>query len=194
MIRRRALLALAAAVFAAGCAQVSKVATGDVTIRDRLIVTTDRPWNQFERGITDNPPTWTQDGLAVDALRFYVGLKDGELLAPTTSDPKATRPLAFRSSMTATDVVTLFEALYSRGGSTFQLDRLAPQPFLGAEGFRFEFSGIRKEDEVRLRGIGWGTVRNGELWVVTYTAPRLSFFDRHLGAAESVVRSARVAR
>ena len=96
--------------------------------------------------------------------------------------------------MTPTEVVGLFEALYSRGGSTFQLDRLAPQPFLGAEGFRFEFSGIRKEDEVRLRGIGWGTVRNGELWVVTYTAPRLSFFDRHLGAAESVVRSARVAR
>ena len=194
MIERRAFLALTVAVLAAGCAQVSKVATGEVTIRDRLVVTTDRPWNQFERGITDNTPTWTQDGIAVDALRFYVGLKDGELLAPTPAEPKGTKPLAFRASMTPTEVVGLFEALYSRGGSTFQLDRLAPQPFLGADGFRFEFSGIRKEDEVRLRGIGWGAVRNGELWVVTYTAPRLAFFDRHLGAAEAVVRSARATK
>lgn len=42
---------------------------------------------------------------------------------------------------------------------------------LGQQGFQFEFSSIRKSDEVQLRGIGWGAVRNGELFVITYTAP-----------------------
>lgn len=191
-MNRRLALSLAAALIAAGCAQVSHVATGDVTLRERLTVTVDKPWNQFERGLGDNTPTWTQDGITVDALRFYAGLKDGDLIAPTPSEPKGSKPLAFKATMQPAEIVALFETLYSRDGSSFQLDRLTPQPFAGQAGFRFEFSGIRKNDEVRLKGIGWGAVRNGELFAITYTAPRLSFFERHVGSAESIAKSARI--
>jgi hypothetical protein len=192
MNRRFALSALGAAALLAGCAQVSHVASGEVVLRERLLVTVDRPWNQFERGMGDNTPTWTQEGISVDALRFYVGLKDGELIAPTPAEPKGTKPLMFKSNMAVNEVVALFEQLYSRGGSTFALDKIAPHPFLGAQGFRFDFSGVRKSDEVRLTGVGWGVVRNGELFVITYTAPRLAFFSRHAAAADSIARSARV--
>jgi hypothetical protein len=191
--RRLALGAGAIALlWLSGCAQVSHVASGEVTLRERLVVTVDKPWNQFERGLGDDTPTWTQDGITVDSLRFYVGLKDGALLAPTPSEPKGQKPLAFKATMQTNEVVALFEGLYSRGGSTFVLDRLGPTPFAGGAGFRFEFSSIRKEDDVRLRGIGWGTVRNGELFVVTYTAPRLAFFERHVGSAEAIAKSARI--
>lgn len=192
MNTRRLVLLFGAGLLAAGCAQVSHVATGEVTLRERLTVSVDKPWNQFERGLGDNTPTWTQDGVTVDALRFYAGLKDGELIAPTPSEPKGSKPLAFKATMQPGEIVALYESLYTRDGSTFQLDRLAPQAFAGQAGFRFEFSGIRKNDEVRLKGIGWGAVRNGELFVITYTAPRLSFFDRHLGSAESIAKSARI--
>lgn len=194
-IRRRGALATAAlllALLVAGCAQVSHVQTGDVVLRERLTVTVDKPWNQFERGLADNTPTWTQDGFTVDALRFYVGLADGELIAPTPSEPKGQQPLAFKAGMRPAQVVALFETLYSRDGSTFTLDNLSPAPFAGGDGFRFEFSGVRKLDEVPLRGIGWGTVRDGRLYVITYTAPRLSFFERHRGSAEAIARSARI--
>ena len=40
--------------------------------------------------------------------------------------------------------------------------------------------------------LGWGAVRNGELFVITYTAPRLAFFQRHLASAEAIVKSARL--
>lgn len=193
MINRRLTLSAAvAALLLAGCAQVSHVATGDVVLKNRLVVTVDKPWNQFERGLNDLTPTWTQDGITVDALRFYVGLRDGDLLAPTPTGDKAIKPLAFRSSMQTAELVSLFETLYVRDGSTFTLQRVAPHPFLGGEGFRFEFASIRKNDEVRLRGVGWGAVRGGELFAITYTAPRLSFFDRHLGSAESIAKSARI--
>lgn len=196
MIHRRLALSglFAAVALTAGCAQMANVATGEVVLKDRLAVQVDRPWNQFERGLADNTMTWTRDGVTVDSLRFYIGLKDGELIAPTPAEPKGQRPLAFKASMQAAEVVELFEGLYSRGGSSFKLEKLSPDTFVGTPGFRFEFSALRKADDVRLRGVGWGAVRNGELFAITFTAPRLAFFPQHAPSAEAVARSARVLR
>ena len=189
---RRAVLLLGAALLLASCAQLSQVATGQVVVRERMLVDVDKPWNQFEYTLNDGTPTWTQQGIAVDALKFYVGLKDGALIAPTPSEPKGQVPLTFKAGMQAADIVALFERLYSRGGSTFTLDKVVPMPFVGGSGYRFEFSSIRKADDVRLLGVGWFTVRNGELWAITYTAPRLAFFPAGIGEAEAIARSARV--
>lgn len=196
MIHRRLALSglFAAVALTAGCAQMANVASGEVVLKDRLAVQVDRPWNQFERGLVDNTMTWTRDGVTVDSLRFYIGLKDGELIAPTPAEPKGQRPLAFRASMQAAEVVELFEGLYSRGGSSFKLEKLSPDTFVGTPGFRFEFTALRKADDVRLRGVGWGAVRNGELFAITFTAPRLAFFPQHAPSAEAVARSARVLR
>lgn len=196
MIHRRLALSglFAAVALTAGCAQMANVASGEVVLKDRLAVQVDRPWNQFERGLADNTMTWTRDGVTVDSLRFYIGLKDGELIAPTPPEPKGQRPLAFRASMQAAEVVELFEGLYSRGGSSFRLEKLSPDTFVGTPGFRFEFTALRKADDVRLRGVGWGAVRNGELFAITFTAPRLAFFPQHAPSAEAVARSARVLR
>jgi hypothetical protein len=190
-IPRRALL-LGALLLAAGCAQVSKVASGQVTVGGRMVVDADKDWNQFEQTLSDGTPTWTKEGIAVDELKFYVGLKDGALLAPTPSEPKGQPPLVFKSGMQAAEIVALFERRYSRGGSTFTLEKVVPVPFVGGGGYRFEFSSIRKVDDLRLRGVGWFAVRNGELWAITYTAPRLAFFPAGLAEAESVARSARI--
>jgi hypothetical protein len=193
--RRRALSGLFITVaLTAGCAQIANVATGEVVLKDRLIVQVDRPWNQFERGLADNTLTWTRDGVTVDSLRFYIGLKDGELIAPTPTEPKGQRALAFRASMQPAEVVELFEGLYSRGGSSFKLEKLTPDSFVGTNGFRFEFTALRKADDVRLRGVGWGAVRNGELFAITFTAPRLAFFSQHAPSAEAIARSARLRR
>lgn len=195
MNRRKTLAGLAlvaSATLLGGCAAVSKVATGEVVMKDRLVLTVDKPWNQFERGLGDNTPTWTQDGITVDALRFYVGLKDGDLIAPTPSQPKGAQPLAFRAGMGPQQVAKLFEGLYARDGSSFTLDRIEPATFAGQPGFRFEFSSVRKSDDVRLRGLAWGAVRNGELFLISYTAPQLAFFPRGRADAEAVARSARL--
>jgi hypothetical protein len=193
--RRLALFGSAALMLLiAGCAQMSQVASGEVVVGNRMAVNLDTPWNQFEQVMGDGVPTWTQQGVTVDALKFYVGLKDGALIAATPSEPKGTVPLSFKSTMQATEVVALFEQLYSRGGSTFTLERLVPQTFVDVPGFRFEFSSIRKSDDVRLRGMGWGAVRNGELFAITYTAPRLAFYPAGLPSATAIASSARLRR
>jgi hypothetical protein len=186
------LLAAAVVLLVAACAQVSQVATGQVVVRQRLVVDVQKPWNQFEFTLDDGTPTWTQDGITVDALKFYPGLKDGTLIATTPKEPKGVAPLPFKAGMQPADIVALFEKLYSRGGSTFTLEKVEPAPFVGTSGWRFEFSSIRKSDDVRLKGVGWFAVRDGELWAITYTAPRLAFFPAGIGSAEAVARSARI--
>lgn len=185
--------ALAVALVLSGCAApVTKVETGASTVLDRLVLDVDAAWNQFDQSLTDKTPTWTIDGVTIDALQFWVGVKDGALIAPTPSGGKGAVPLAFRKSMQPEEVVALYRGLWTRDGSNFTLDRLEPAPFLGANGFRFRYTLLRKADDVRMKGIAWALMRDGELFVIHYTAPQLGFFDRHLPRVEALVRSARL--
>jgi len=189
-IRRWAAVTFLAIV--AGCAQVSQVPSGETVVGERMSVQVAVPWNRFERSVGDDRPTWTLEGMAVDTLKFYVGVKDGELVAPTPPQPKGVKPLPFKATMGAGEVVELFQSLWTRDGSTFALERVQPGQFAGGAGFRFDFELVRKRDDVRLRGIAWGAVRNGELHMIVYTAPRLGFFARGVGGAEAIAQSARI--
>ena len=182
------LLALALA----GCAAVSKVNTGETLVRNRLSVTVDTAWNQFERGMGDNTPTWTVEGITVDALQFYVGIKDGEPIAATPNNGKGVLPLKFHANMQPADIVALYQGLFTRDGSSFTLDKLEPAEFVGTRGFRFEYSLTRKVDDVRLRGVAYAAVRNGELFVINYSAPRLAFFPKYAAQVEALARTAKV--
>jgi hypothetical protein len=192
MTSRSPAFALLLVLALAGCAVVSKVETGETVVRDRLVVQVATPWNRFERGQADNTVTWTVEGLYVDALQFYVGIKDGQLIAPTPSERKDVQPLTFKASMRPADIVALYQSLLTRDGSSFSLDRVEAGEFVGSPGFRFEYSLVRKADEVRLRGVAWGAVRNGELFLIHYSAPRLAFYAKHAPAVEAIARSARV--
>jgi hypothetical protein len=181
----------ALALFMAGCAMVTKVDTGETVVRNRLAVKVDSPWNQFERGLADNTPTWTVEGVTIDALQFYVGIKDGELIAPTQQG-KGSQPLTFKASMQPAEVVALYQGLFTRDGSSFTLEKLEPAEFVGTKGFRFEYELMRKVDDVRLRGVAWGAVRNGELFLINYWAPRLGFYPKYAAQVETLARSAKL--
>jgi hypothetical protein len=188
----RATALLLAALILAGCAAVSRVNTGETVVKDRLVVDVATPWNKFERGQADDTATWTVEGITVDALKFYVGVKDGQLIAPTPSGSKGIEPLTFRATMGAADVMGLFQSLLTRDGSSFTLDRIEATEFVGTRGFRVEYSLVRKIDDVRLRGLAYGAVRNGELFVINYSAPRLAFYPKHVAEVEALAKSARV--
>ena len=192
MTSRARIAALLLVLALAGCAAVSKVETGEVLVQNRLSVQVTSPWNRFERGLAGGTTTWTVEGLFVDALQFYVGIKDGELIAPTPGGRKDVQPLTFKASMRPAEVVALYQNLLTRDGSSFTLDRIEATEFVASPGFRFEYSLVRKDDEVRLRGVAWGAVRNGELFLINYSAPRLAFFPKRAAEVEAIARSARV--
>lgn len=176
-----------------GCASVvTHVATGETTVQNRLKIQVDTAWNQFDHGLTDKVPTWTIEGITVDALKFYVGVQDGKELAPLPSNAKGVTPLIFRASMQPADIVALYQSLLTRDGSSFELLKLEPAEFLGQKGFRFEYALNRKSDDVRMSGLAYGAVRNGELFVIQYSAPRLEFFPRYRTQVERLISSAKL--
>lgn len=173
-----------------GCATVAKVESGDQLVGDRLAVKLDGPWNRFE-GMAGFPvPTWTVEGITVDRLQFFVGIKDGSPLVAQGSAAAEKRPLTFRTSMQPDEIVALFQTLLTGDGSSFTLEKADPVQFLGGPGIRFEFSLIRRVDEVRLSGFGYARTHQGALYAILYQAPRLGFYPRYQPQVEKMAQSA----
>lgn len=186
----RGLLILLIA-FVAGCAAVARVGPGEATVRENLTVTLDSAWNRIERGNSAKAEVWTTDGLTLDRLTFYVGVADGEALAELRQRKDRQIP-KFRAAMQPHEIAEMYEVFVTYDGSSFKRDKLAPAQFAGGEGFRFEFTRVRKGDEVEMRGVGYGAVRGGKLYLVVFEAPRIHYFNKHLGRAEAAAKSARV--
>ena len=181
------LAALASAVVLAACAQLTQVASGDAVVDGKLSVHTDIAWNQFQHNVP--VPTWTLEGITVDALQFYAGVADGAEIQHATGKQQ---PLKFAATMQAADIAGLYEGLWTRDGSTFTLDKLSPAAFVGTKGFRLEYTLVRKIDDVRLKGLAYGAVRDGKLYLINYEAPRLTFFPKNVAKVEALMQSARV--
>lgn len=192
------LLLLALSCMLAACVSAVKIESGERLIGERLLFNIDGAWNQINAPGIGPAQVWTMEGLPVDQLRVYSGIKDGEAISASggniASNSGGTIPKTFnfRSNMQPDEIASLFEAMFTRDGSTFKLERLEPATFGGGKGFRFDYSLTRKIDNVQLSGLGYGTVDKGQLYAIVYVAPRLTFFPRHKGRVEQIARSAKL--
>ena len=189
-MRRFACVVLLGAL--AGCVSVAKVDKGDHAIGSRLVVVIEGPWNHVNLPGFGPAQTWTMEGLPVDQLLLYSGIKDGEAIHATGLGSENKKQFKFRATMQADEIVSLFEGMLTRNGSRFKLTRLAPVDFAGQRGFRFDYALTRKVDNVQLLGVGYGTVNKGELFVIVYMAPQLVFFPRHKERVEQMASAARL--
>ncbi len=191
-------LLLVLLVLLSACASVQKIESGDRTVGERFQITLEGDWNQV-KAPNISPPnseTWTMEGLPIDQLLLYTGLKNGQAVhAVSPAQSNANPPpktFEFRSTMQPDEIVGLFEGTFSRGGSVFKLVKLEPAAFAGGKGFRFEYAITRKVDNVQLSGVGYGLVDKGDLYAIVYQAPRMAFFARHQGRVEQIAKSARL--
>ncbi len=179
----------------AGCASVVKV-EGEQTLKGRLTVQLGQAWNKVPTPGTDLPyESWTQEGVTLDHLRLWAGVRSGESLLkapPPAAGQRALRVPVFRAGMAPDQIANLFEMLYAFDGSQVQVVRIDPTTFAGQPGVRFELAVVRKHDEVQLAAVGWAAVRGDELFAMTYAAPRLGFFPRGRPGAEAIAASARL--
>jgi hypothetical protein len=145
---------------------------------------------------------WTQEGIPLDHLRLWGGIRPGQPLLTKwatysrAEDAKEARVPTFRTGLTPEKLVRLFEEVYA-GAGTVGITKVEPTVFAGQKGVRFEFTLARRSDDLNLRGVGWVSVRpdptwGEELYAATFVAPKLSFYDRLLPMAEAVVKSAHV--
>lgn len=188
------LLALALSLAIAGCAGFSLVPPGPVATKG-MQVTPATAWNRFNN--PRHPPhveVWTQDGPILDMLVFVGGLADGTaLLAMDRDEPNDPLPV-FRSAMSASDIEALFEATVARvrRARSVETAGLRPHPFLGGEGFRFDFAYLGA-DEVDRRGTAVAAIRDGRLYMIAFEGTELLHFPRGLAEAETIIATARPA-
>jgi hypothetical protein len=195
-MRRKAWLAAAALCALAGCAQMVKVEPGQVTVKDALTLRADIAWNRFELQFPLSvapgaSEVWTQDGITLDALAFFVGVADGQTLGRVIQGTGKKLP-QFRRTMTPGEIVELYEQMVTQDGSAFALTRVAPVRFGGHPGFRFEHTITRRSDNVLLKGVAQGAVVKDKLYLVAFTAPAIYYFGRHLPQVEPLLASAQI--
>lgn len=147
-------------------------------------------WNHLDFPGIKPAQVWTMEGIAVDELLIYSGIKDGQMMHAEGAAGGKQQNFVFRSTMQTEAIVAMLEGVMSRDNSVFKLTRLEPYRFGGRQGFRFEYERIRKVDNVQLLGVGFGAVDRGELFALVYHAPRLTFFPRHRTQVEAMAKAA----
>ncbi len=180
------------------CASIVKV-EGEQQVANRMTVQVSQAWNKISPpGAAQPYQTWTQEGIPLDELRLWAGVRPQQALVnmPAGAVPatgKARRVPTFVVGMQPDQLVHLFETMYALDGSIVTMTRVEPDTFAGHKGVRFEFSVVRRSDDVQLSGIGWVAVHKDELFAATFTAPHLAFFGRLRPMAESLIKTARIA-
>lgn len=158
-----------------------------------LAITPPNDWNRLGAKIGRNAESWTLDGLSLNDLSFYAGIEEGKPLFREVD--KKNRPLPkFTASMLPTDIVSLFEGSYrvAAGTSLFEIGTVEPIMFAGKPGVRFAYSFVQQGEEVRRKGEGSGAIINGKLYLVTFEAPAIYYFDRDIARYRILVGTARV--
>lgn len=186
------ILLIVAIVGLSGCATVRKVETGVNTVGERFSMHLDGPWNHLDFPSIKPGQVWTMEGITVDELLIYSGIKDGQAMHPEYAASSNKKNIVFRKDMPTEELVAMFESVLTRDDSIFKLKRIEPSAFGGKKGFLFEFERIRKFDNVQQLGFGYGAVDKEELFAMIYLAPALTFFPRHQARVEAMAHTARI--
>ncbi len=161
--------------------------------KSTLAVTPSIGWNRLGGRLGRNAEAWTLDGHSLNDLIFYTAIPTGKTLFREVD--KKNKPLPqFNPSMLAPDVAALFESSYRIANSTslFTVDSIEPATFAGKPGFRFAYSFTVQDEEVRRAGEATGAIINGQLYMITFEAPKIHFFDRNIADYRALVATAKV--
>jgi hypothetical protein len=136
-------------------------------------------WNKLSYRGGKNVEIWTIDGDELNKVTFYGGVKVGQTLFKEADKKHAPLPRV-TSNMLITDIPSLLESSYRIQLNTTQMsiDSQEPASIDGHKGIRFTFSFVRQDDEVQRKGEAVGAFVGDRLYLVTYEAPALHFFDK----------------
>ncbi len=149
-------------------------------------------WNKLAERPGRNSESWTQDGDELNELTFYGGIEAGKPLFREVD--KKNQPLPkVSATMLITDIPVLLENSYriALSAASVKIDGIEPIAFAGTKGVRFTYHFSKQNETLQRRGEARGAMVGGKLYMVTYEAPSLYYYDRSVGAARMVADSVR---
>jgi hypothetical protein len=76
--------------------------------------------------------------------------------------------------------------------SVFRVTNVEPARFAGRAGVRFVYEYAVEDSPLIRKGVASGTVAGNQLYLITFTAPGVFYFDRDRPKAEAIMTSAKL--
>lgn len=168
--------------------KVARVADSGMT------VTPPRDWNRLDAKPGKHTEVWTLDGEQLNDVTFYSGIEPGSPLVKERNKKRAPLP-KFTANTLLVEVPELLEGTYRAykqiGG--FVLTGSRPGRFLDRDGVYFSYEYTDK-DELPRKGEARAALIGKKLYMVTFDAPRLHFFDRTLADFRGLADTAKLGK
>lgn len=158
-----------------------------------LKVVPPRDWNELTARPGKRAETWTLDGDQLNDVTFFVGVAPGEPLVRERSRKREPLP-KFKSTTLLAEVPDLLEGTYraAKQIGAFTVTSTKPASFLGYDGVCFTYEFV-DSDELPRKGEALATLIGGKLYMVTFDAPRVHFFDRTIADYRALIETASIA-
>lgn len=155
-------------------------------------VTPDADWNRLGSRVGRFAESWTLDGLSLNDVTFYAGIANNTTLFKEVNKKETPLP-RFNATMLAPDIAQLFEASYRVANKTslFTVDSIQPATFAGKPGVHFTYTFTVQDEEVRRQGQATGAIIDKKLYLITYEAPVIHYYNRDLARYQALVSSAK---
>lgn len=151
-----------------------------------------RAWNELSTKPGKNAESWTLDGDQLNVVTFFGGIANGQPLFREVSKKREPLP-KFTSKTLIVEVPELLERSYrsAKDLAAFEITQLEPVRFLGSDGVRFAYR-FTDKDELTRQGEAHAVIVGGKLYIISFDAPRLHYFQRNLSDYQALVASARL--
>lgn len=184
-----------AAVLAPGTLSANDLIKSGETVmvaKSTLSITPPRDWNKLSLRPGKKAETWTLDGERLNDISFFSDIAPGEPLLRERSKKHDPLP-KLRPNSLLTDIPEFVEGTYRAhlGIAAFSLGTSKPTKFLGESAIQFTYEYVTP-DELTRRGEAVAVLRSGKLFMITFDAPKLHFFDRNVEDYRAVVASAKL--
>lgn len=151
--------------------------------RSTMSATPDGEWNRLGRRDGKFVELWTKDGDSLNKVSFIGGVPVGQPLFKEAD--RKNRPLPrVGDNLLITDIPVLIESSYriQFNVNRFSVDTQEPADLGGHPGIKFTYTFVSANDEVERKGEAVGAVVKGRLYIVSYEAPGIYFFDKDIDA------------
>ena len=171
------------------------IAAGARTLvaKSTLSVAPNREWNKMGARPGRNSESWTIDGDPLNDLSFYGGIEGGRPLFRQVD--KRNKPLPnFSATMLLTDIPALVESSYRIALDTplMTIETVEPARLAGRDAVHFTYSFTKQGEELRRRGEATATIVDKKLYMISFEAPILHYFDAGIASYRQVVESAKL--
>lgn len=186
------LLPLIVAVTPAQAHKLRKQGNAVTVAESGITVTPSRDWNQLSANIGKNTETWTVDGEQLNDITFYGGIASGKPLVKERHKKRDPLP-KFSSDTLLIEVPELLERTYRtyKNSGSFAMSSIEPARFLDHDGVFFNYE-YTDEDQLTRKGEARAAIISGKLYMITFDAPRLSYYGKLVGDFRALADTAKI--